>query len=52
MDTFNKVWIVPNKAKVFEKGTKAFVMSADLKVMLETDYVAEQTGGIRSSCPS
>ncbi len=50
VDTFNKVWIVPAKAVVYEKpkvaGNKssdeavAYVVEARLKVMLESDYVA------------
>lgn len=41
-DTFNKVWIIPDKAKVYENGDKAFVVESKLKVMLESDYVATQ----------
>ncbi|MFH0754820.1 MAG: L,D-transpeptidase family protein [Candidatus Omnitrophota bacterium] len=40
VDTFNKVWIVPEKAEVFEKNNAAYVTRAHLKVMLETDYNA------------
>ncbi len=40
VDTFNKVWIVPAEAEVFENGDKAFVVASRLKVMLESDYVA------------
>ena len=42
VDTFNKVWIVPEKAVVYEnvkKGT-AYVVEARLKIMLEEDYLA------------
>ncbi|MBF0569418.1 MAG: pentapeptide repeat-containing protein [Candidatus Omnitrophica bacterium] len=50
VDTFNKVWIVPDKAKVIEKNNAGYVVSAHLKVMLESDYVAanqraERVGG-------
>ena len=38
--TFNKVWIVADKADVFERGSVAYVVGAHLKVMLEEDYVA------------
>lgn len=46
IDTFNKVWIVPEYADVYEKknqdGTMAaFVDKARLKVMLESDYLAK-----------
>jgi hypothetical protein len=40
VNTFNKVWIVPDKAVVYEKGDVAFVLESHLKVMLEEDYVA------------
>ncbi len=42
VNTFNKVWIVPDKAVVFENGALAFVESCHLKVMLEEDYRARQ----------
>ena len=40
LNTFSKVWIVPEKASVYENGTTAFVVHSKLKVMLEEDYVA------------
>lgn len=40
VDTFNKVWIMPDKAEVFEKGNKVFVTEARLKVMLDSDRTA------------
>ncbi len=40
VNTFNKVWIVPEKAVVFEKNNNAFVVESKLKVMLEKDYQA------------
>ena len=40
INTFNKVWIMPDKAKVYEKGNVAFIARADLKCMLEEDYIA------------
>jgi len=52
VNTFNKVWIVPEKAVVYEnvKAGTAYVVEAKLKVMLEQDYLAlsknvEQTRG-------
>ncbi|MDD3374565.1 MAG: response regulator [Candidatus Omnitrophica bacterium] len=42
VDTFNKVWIMPQKAVVYEFGDRAFVLESKLKVMLETDYLAMQ----------
>ncbi|MBI4309024.1 MAG: hypothetical protein HY591_01700 [Candidatus Omnitrophica bacterium] len=40
VNTFNKVWIVADKAKVLERNNAAFVVGAHLKVMLEEDYLA------------
>ncbi|GEM_PF-4881393 len=40
LNTFNKVWIVPEKAVVYENKDKAFVVQSHLKVMLEEDYLA------------
>ncbi len=40
VDTFNKVWIMPDKAEVFEKGNAVYVTQARLKVMLDSDYAA------------
>lgn len=39
-NTFNKVWIVPDKAVVYEDGERALIMESSLKVMLEQDYLA------------
>ncbi len=41
VNTFNKVWIVPEKAVVYEnaKAGTAYVVEAKLKVMLEQDYL-------------
>jgi hypothetical protein len=40
MNTFNKIWIVPQKAVVYEHEKGAFVVRSHLKVMLEEDYLA------------
>ncbi|MBF0595651.1 MAG: hypothetical protein HQL22_11905 [Candidatus Omnitrophica bacterium] len=40
VDTFNKVWIMPERAKVFEKGNAVYVTDAKLKVMLDSDRMA------------
>ena len=42
VNTFNKVWIVPEKAVVYEnaKAATAYVVESKLKVMLEEDYLA------------
>jgi len=55
VNTFNKVWIVPEKAVVYENaqaGT-AYVVESKLKVMLEEDYLSMQkhagVGGVNKS---
>lgn len=40
MNTFNKIWIVPENATVYEHDGSAFVIQSHLRVMLEEDYVA------------
>jgi len=40
VNTFNKVWIVPDKAVVYEHGQTAIIIETRLKVMLEEDYLA------------
>ncbi len=40
VDTFNKVWVVPERALVYEHGQTAFVAESYLKVLLESDYEA------------
>ena len=40
VNTFNKVWIMADKASVFERNQTAFVVDSHLKVMLEEDYLA------------
>jgi len=42
INTFNKVWIVPEKAVVYENEGMAFVLENHLKVMLEQDYLSLQ----------
>jgi len=42
VNTFNKVWVVADKAKVLERNNVAYVIGAHLKVMLEEDYLALQ----------
>ncbi len=49
VDTFNKVWIVPEKAIVYENKNAAYVVGSRLKVMLETDYVAATRADTRSA---
>jgi len=54
VDTFNKVWITPDEAEVYQHDGNAFVTKAHLKVMLESDYVAmsQQKDMAESSAPA
>ncbi|MCA9405077.1 MAG: hypothetical protein KC684_00940 [Candidatus Omnitrophica bacterium] len=40
MSTFNKIWIVPERATIYINGNNVFVADTHLKVLLEEDYVA------------
>ncbi|MCA9393282.1 MAG: hypothetical protein KC900_03680 [Candidatus Omnitrophica bacterium] len=40
MNTFNKIWIVPEKAVIYEHANRAVIIESKLKVMLEEDYLA------------
>ncbi|OGX24756.1 MAG: hypothetical protein A2Y03_09230 [Omnitrophica WOR_2 bacterium GWF2_38_59] len=40
VNTFNKVWILPESATVYENGHTVFVVESKLKVMLDSDYQA------------
>jgi len=40
VNTFNKVWIVPQKVGIYEHGQTAFIVDGHLKVMLEEDYLS------------
>ncbi|MBF0511500.1 MAG: hypothetical protein HQL13_04135 [Candidatus Omnitrophica bacterium] len=42
VNTFNKVWIMADKAEVFENNQTVFVVNCHLKVMLEEDYLSLQ----------
>ncbi len=42
VNTFNKVWIIADKATVFERNQVAYVLEGHLKVMLEEDYLAKE----------
>lgn len=46
MDTFNKIWVVPQKAVLYEKGNTIIVVESRLKVMLDTDYIAMDHNGV------
>ena len=49
VNTFNKVWIVADRADVYEHDNTAYVVGAHLKVMLEEDYLALQKHSVTSS---
>ncbi|MBI4308695.1 MAG: fructose-bisphosphate aldolase [Candidatus Omnitrophica bacterium] len=42
VNTFNKVWILPDHATIYEHNGTAFITENKLKVMLEQDYLALQ----------
>ncbi len=54
VDTFNKVWIVPQRAVIYEgrdvpgegKSLTAFIDEAKLRVMLESDYLAANASSV------
>jgi hypothetical protein len=52
VNTFNKVWIMADKAEVFERNQTAFVTKAHLKVMLEEDYLAKTKSQKSESAPN
>jgi len=41
VNTFNKVWIIPDEAAVYESGNTVYVLRNHLKVMLEQDYLSK-----------
>ncbi|MBF0570915.1 MAG: hypothetical protein HQL12_03485 [Candidatus Omnitrophica bacterium] len=51
VNTFNKVWIVPAKAVVYEnvEAKTAYVVESKLKVMLEQDYLALSKNQMQTS---
>jgi len=52
VNTFNKVWIVPDDAVIYEKGNMAYCVKNHLKVMLEEDYLSLQKHNGISTVPS
>ncbi|MBI5024546.1 MAG: hypothetical protein HZC18_06030 [Candidatus Omnitrophica bacterium] len=49
VNMFNKIWIVPDKAEVYEINGSAYVVDSHLKVMLEEDYFALKNDANRST---
>ena len=39
-ETFNKVWITPKSADIYEKDNTVYIIDQKLKVMMESDYLA------------
>lgn len=52
VNTFNKVWIVPDEALVYESGNTAYVVKSHLKVMLEEDYLSLDKHSAVSEVPN
>ncbi|MBI4309705.1 MAG: hypothetical protein HY591_05185, partial [Candidatus Omnitrophica bacterium] len=52
VNTFNKVWILPDKAGVFVRNNTAYVVEGHLKVMLEEDYLAREKNSSTLSSPN
>jgi len=49
-NTFNKVWIMPDEADIYEKGNVAYLYKSHLKVMLQEDYLSlKQHSGIQGT---
>ncbi|MFP4473684.1 MAG: phosphoglycerate kinase [Candidatus Omnitrophota bacterium] len=44
VETFNKVWIVPDRAVVHVNSRHVFVTDSHFRVLLEQDYVAREKG--------
>ncbi len=51
INAFNKVWIVPNKAVIYEntKAGTAYVIESSLKVLTEQDYLASTKNSIKTN---
>ena len=45
VNTFNKVWILADTAKVFVNKNEVYVVNSHMKVMLEEDYLAKEKQG-------
>lgn len=42
VNTFNKIWIIPDEALVYAEGDAVFILKSHLKVLLEEDYLANR----------
>ncbi|MEW5895508.1 MAG: hypothetical protein AB1650_07115 [Candidatus Omnitrophota bacterium] len=43
INMFNKIWIMPDSADIYQDTDKAFIASSRLKVMLEKDYLSRSS---------
>lgn len=50
IETFHKVWILPDIAEVYEQQTAVYVTKSRLKVMLEEDYKAYEACQLEARC--
>ncbi len=48
VNTFNKVWILPETATVYEHGQTVYIVEARLRVMLDADYQAREASLVKS----
>jgi len=44
LQTFNKIWIIPDQAVIYENENSAYIAESHLKVMLEEDLMALDQG--------
>jgi SAM-dependent methyltransferase len=51
INTFNKVWIIPEKAVVYEnpKSATAYIVEAKLKILTEADYWANKKNNVKDN---
>lgn len=49
VNSFNKVWIVPDQVQVFENNDTAFIVESRLKVLLDSDYLAVSNNQISTA---
>lgn len=48
LNTFNKVWILPESATVYEHANSVYITESHLKVMMDEDYLNSDTGYVVS----
>ncbi len=51
-DTFNKVWITPDRAVIYETGDSVYVLENHLKVQMESDYLAMRNNDVSGPLPT